>query len=104
MHAALSLEIAVGIAAFDAHGDALDARLFAQRQVQNLQLILAYLGPVGVHALQYLSPVLGVNAAGPGVNGKNGVVGVVLAAQHKQELTLVELIADLAGFSAKLST
>ena len=58
-------------------------------------------GPAGVHAVEHLGPVLGLGAAGAGVEGQNGVVGVVLAVEHGHQLQLVHrLLHRVDGFLA----
>ena len=50
------------------------------------------LGPAGVHPVQHLRPVLGLGAAGAGVEGQNGVVGVVFAAEQRRQPALADLL------------
>ena len=56
--AALSPQPAEGTLARDPHGDALIARLFARRLVQDLGVHLAPFRPAQVHAQQHVGPVL----------------------------------------------
>ena len=88
MDAGFGREQPVGVVA--GHGDrrALQPGLFARLIVDDLALEAAALGPAQVHAQQHLGPVLRLGAAGAGMNGEDGVLAIVLAAEH---------LLDLAG-------
>ena len=79
--AALSAQVTVGAAAADLYGHALDARLLAGSHVQDSGMVVALLGPAQVHTQQHLGPVLGVGAAGAGVDSEDGVAAVVLTGE-----------------------
>jgi len=49
------------------------------------------LRPAQVHAQEHLGPIAGVGAPGAGVDGNDGVGGVVLAAEHATQLGLGEI-------------
>ena len=56
--------------------------LVAGLQVDHLALEAAALGPAQVHAQQHLGPVLRLGAAGAGMDRDDGVLAIVLAAEH----------------------
>jgi len=102
VHAVLTLEQAVGVGALDHHGSALQAGFVAVLIVQHLYGHAVGHGPLVVHAVQHLGPVLCFGAAGTGVEGKDGIAVVVLAVQHGHELQLIHSLAygvhSLFGF------
>ncbi len=81
--AALGLEEAVGRAAVDRDGDALDARLLAFGLVQDLGPEAVSLGPAEVHPQQHLGPIGGFGPAGAGADRQEGVALVVFAAEEQ---------------------
>ena len=89
--AVLALEVAVGVLALDRDGGGLDARLLSALIVQGLIGEVVALGPAGIHAVEHGGPVLGLGAAGAGVDGQNGVVGVILARQQRGQPALLHL-------------
>ena len=91
--AGLALEVPVGVVAGDLEGRRLDPGLVAGQQVHDLDLVAAPLRPARVHAEQHLRPVLGLGAAGPGVDRDDGVLPVVLAREHDGQLELAERLA-----------
>ena len=76
----------IGVVALDLDGRRLDARLFARRLLQVLDLVAVLLGPARVHAHQHVGPVLALGAAGAGMHFEIGVVAVGLARQQRLEL------------------
>ena len=68
--------------------------LKSENGVHRLVGEVVLLGPVGVHTVEHLGPVLGLGAAGTGVEGQDGVVVVVLAVEHRHELQLVDGLLD----------
>ena len=79
VHALLGAEQAVGVLAGGPERGRLDARLLPRAGLEQLDLEAAPLGPAHQHAQDHLGPVLGVGAAGAGVDGHEGVAGVVAA-------------------------
>ena len=75
-------EIAVGVLPLDHDGGRLDPRLVPLLVVHNLVGEAVALGPAGVHAVEHLSPVLGLGAAGTGVDGEDYVGAVVLPGEQ----------------------
>ena len=84
--AELGPHIAVGIAPLDEDGDTLGAGLVARQDIEDIGAEALAFRPAQVHAQQDAHPVLGLGAAGPGVDGDDGVVVVVLAAEHALHL------------------
>ena len=92
VHAVFALQIAIGVLALDEDSGGLDARLVAGLIVHQLVGVPVALGPAGVHPVQHLRPVLGLGAAGAGVEGEDGVVGVVFTAEQRRQPALADLL------------
>ena len=88
--AAFALEEAVGVAAPDHELHGADPRFGALRYRLHHQVEAPPVGPPAVHAQQDLSPVLGVGAAGSGLNVADGITLVVLAREQRPDLQGVE--------------
>ena len=73
MHALLGAEEPVGVLARGAERRRLDAGLLPRAGLEQLDLEAAPLGPAHQHAQHHLGPVLGVGAAGAGVDGHERV-------------------------------
>ena len=80
--AVLTLQKAIGVLALDGDGGGLDACLVAFLVVQNFVDKAVALSPAGIHAVEHLSPVLGLGAAGTGVELQNGVGVVILTGEQ----------------------
>ena len=63
--------------------------------VDDLALEAAALGPAEIHAQEHLGPVLRLGAAGAGMDGDDGVLAVVLAAEHLLGLAGLDFGAQL---------
>ncbi len=100
--AALGGKEAVGVLASGDEGGRLEPGLLPRRGLLHLDLEAAPLGPAQVHAQKDLGPVLGVGSAGPGVDGDDGVAGVVLAAEQTRLLELGQAPLDRAELGAEL--
>ena len=85
----------VGEAALDDERRRQQARLLALGGLVDLDPEAAPLGPALVHAQQHLGPVLGVGAAGAGVQLDERVVLVVGPAEQAARLELARAIGDL---------
>ncbi|MNO87252.1 hypothetical protein D3C76_786710 [compost metagenome] len=81
------------------HGGALDAGDFAFGQFDDGGVEAALVGPAQVHAQQHVGPVLGLGAAGAGLDVQVGVVHVHLAAEHAAEFQLLEDLAQAFDFA-----
>src|ERR1700759_3007572 len=92
--AALGSEEAVGVLAAGDEGRRLEAGLLPRRGLRHLDVEAAPFGPAQVHAQEDLGPVLGVGAAGAGVDGDDGVAGVVLAAEEARLFELGQARLD----------
>ncbi len=86
VHADLRAEVAVRGVARDRERHVVDPRLVPLLEVDDLGLVAAPLAPAHVHAQQHLRPVLGVGAAGAGLDVHDGVGAVGRAGQHAPEL------------------
>ena len=89
--AALGLQQPVHVLALDGERGALEPRLVAVLQVVDLDLEAAALEPAQVHAQQHLGPVLGLGAAGAGVDGEDRAALVVLAAEEAELLAALQV-------------
>ena len=96
MHAALDLQIAIGVLALDQQRRRLDPRLLAGMEVDQFDLHAMPLGPAAVHPLQHSGPVVALGAAGAGVDLDIAVVGVGLAGQQRGDLVLLGPVGQLA--------
>ena len=74
--------VAVGVAPLDQDRDTLRSGLVSRQDIEDIGTEAHPFRPAEVHPQQDADPVLGLGAAGPGVDGDDGVVGVVLAAEH----------------------
>src|SRR5207244_11291114 len=88
-----SLTVALRAAAH-ARG-ALDPRLLAGLDLDELRRPAAALEEAEVHAQEHLRPILRLRAAGAGVDGDDGVALVVLARQLHRQLDAVDLGPEL---------
>ena len=95
MDAALGAQVAVGVAAVDGDGRALDAGLLALQLVEDLGPGSVALGPAQVHAQEHLGPVGGLGAAGAGADGQDRVALVVRT--REQERRALPLVIDAQG-------
>jgi hypothetical protein len=92
VHAALGLDVAVGVLALDDECRLGDARLVARLDVLDLDLEARALGPAVVHAEEHVGPVAGLGPPRPRLDGEERVVPVELACQEGRDLELVELV------------
>ncbi len=76
--------------------------LVAGLQVDDLALEAAALGPAQVHPEQHLGPVLGLGAAGAGMDGDDRVLPIVLAAEHLLDFAGVDLSGQLVEGAAEI--
>ena len=104
MHARFGAQITVGPLARYAQGDALDARLVARLQIQNLSLVATAGRPAHVHPLQHLGPVLRFGAAGAGIDAHDGALPVVGAGEHAGELHLAHSVLDTRQHTCRLGS
>ena len=102
VHAALGLEVAVGVVAVHLEGDGLDARLVAVEQVDLAHLEAHALGVADVHAVEHLRPVLRLGAARARVQREQGVAAVVFAVEQRGEPERVEVFAHALQFAPDL--
>ena len=57
-------------------------------------------GPAGIHAVQHFTPVLSLGAACTGMEGKNGIVGIIFAQQQSSQFASFQIV--IQGFKAFL--
>ena len=86
----LRLEVPVTVRSVDRQGRALDPGFVSGQEVQRFNLESLPFSPPHVHAQQHLRPILGFRAAGPGVDGEDGVVGIPLPRQQHLDSKLAE--------------
>ena len=79
MDAHFGAEVAESVGAADFQGAGAEAGFVAVGGVQHLDGTAAGSGPAGIHPQQHLNPVVGVGAAGAGVDGQDGGAVVVRA-------------------------
>jgi hypothetical protein len=89
-------ESTVSVAADHVHRGALDPGDLAGRDLDQLGLEAAALAPAQVHAQQHLRPILGLGAAGTGLDVEKGAAGVGLAREHARELQALRPLFHLA--------
>src|SRR5690349_11866983 len=92
--AALGLQDPVRVLAAHREGRRLEAGLLPGARLEQVALEAAVLRPAEIHAQQDLGPVLGVSAAGAGVDRDERVTRVVLAGEERVLLQPVELVAE----------
>ena len=102
VHAVFGFQKAVGVQPFDENGSALDPRLIAVQIVQNFIGVAVTLRPAGVHPVQHLCPVLRFGAAGPRMEGQNGVFGIILTGQQGGQPHLRHAGLQLLGVGGSL--
>ena len=100
--APLGLVGAVGVLALHGHRRRLEARLLARARLDELRLVAAVGRPAQVHPQHHLGPVLGIGAAGAGVDRDDGVARVVLAVEERVLLQPRELCGDGRELGAQL--
>ena len=82
MNADFAGQQTVGVFAGDPEGSRLDAGFLAGLVVVQGRLEAPALSPAHIHAHEHLGPVLRFGAAGAGMDGDDGVAGVVVARQQ----------------------
>src|ERR1051326_7501719 len=82
MDADFRLQQSVGIFAVDFDGGGFDAGAFAVEAIGNDGAEAVTLSPAQIHAQKHLGPVLALGAAGTGVDGHDGALGIVLAGEQ----------------------
>src|SRR5690606_13070868 len=102
VHADLGAQPAEGVVPLDVDGGALDARHFAGGAFDQVGLEAFVVGPAQVHAQQHFRPILGLGAAGAGLDIQVGIVGVHLAGEHAAEFQLGKTGVEAAHFTANL--
>ena len=94
VHAGFGRQQAVGVLAGDRERHALEPGFVARLIVDHLALEAAALGPAQVHAQQHLGPVLRLGAAGARMDRDDGVLAIVLAAEHLLDLAGLHFLVE----------
>jgi hypothetical protein len=89
------LQVSEGVGAFGGKGHPLDARLVTGLEIDDLRLVPVAFHPSGIHPEEHLGPVLGLGAAGAGVDGDDGVLVVVRVVEHQIEHVSVDPLAEI---------
>ena len=87
---------AEGVVAAHVHRGALDSRHVAAGNLDQLGVEILVLGPAQIHAQHHFRPVLGLGAAGAGLDVEIGVGGIRSAGEHAAEFERFEF-AEQAG-------
>ena len=82
----LALQVAVGVFALHHNGSTFQASLIPVQIVQGFHLVAVALRPAVIHPEQHFRPVLGLGAAGPRVEGEDGIVFVVFPGEQGGKL------------------
>ena len=94
MHARFGLQPAIGVLALDQEGRALDARLLAVGDIDDLDLELPPLGPARIHAHEHVGPILALRAAGARMHLEEAVIAVGFAGEQGLDLLAARAIRD----------
>ena len=97
VHAVFGFEEAVGVHSLDEDGGAFDARFVAVEVVQYFIGVAVALRPAGVHAVQHLRPILCLGAAGPRMEGKDGIFAVIFPGEQGGQTHLRHAGLQLLG-------
>ena len=89
--AVFALQQAVGILALDGNNGRFDTGLVTFLVVQRFPSVAVTLRPAGIHPIEHLAPVLGLGAAGTGVELENNVVCVILTGEQRGHTDLFDL-------------
>ena len=92
--AGLDGQRAVGVRRVDGERGRLEPGLFGVGRVEDLDRVLVLLGPADVHPHQHLGEVGGVDAAGPGTDGQQGVADVVLTGEQRADLERLDELVE----------
>ena len=103
VNALLGAEQPVRVFSLDQERGGLDAGFLARRRLEQLDVEPAPLGPSHLHAQQHLRPVLGVGAAGPGVDRDQRVARVVGTGEQALLLELLEALLHAADLLLELA-
>ena len=95
--AGLGAQEAVGVLAADLDGGALDAGHFAFGLFEQLDVEALAFGVAQIHALEHAGPVLGLGAAGAGLDFDEAGVAVHRVVEHAAELELAHPALEGGG-------
>ena len=94
VHAVFAFQKAVGVVPLHQNGGAFQARLVAVQIIQRFHVPAVARAKARVHAQQPLGPILRLGAARARVEGKNGVVCVILTRQKRHKAHLFHLFGQ----------
>jgi hypothetical protein len=95
--AGLGAEVAVSVVAADLEGRGLDPGNLALGLLEDLDPEAPALGVLDVHPHQHLRPVLGLGAAGAGLDVDEAVRRIERVPEHPPELPLLDLGREAGG-------
>ena len=98
MHTHFALQQPVGVLAIYFERDRFDARAFTFQAIRDHGLESVALRPAQIHAQQHLRPVLAFGTARAGMNGDDGIAGVVGARQQHLGFEFFEMRSEGADF------
>ena len=94
MYACLAFQIAVGVLPLDSDRRGLHPCFTAFQYVKDVDLEAVSLRPAGIHTVEHLVPVLGLGAAGSGVEIEDSVVLIVLAGEQRSQRQSIHLVGE----------
>lgn len=97
-----SFQIAIGIFAGRRKCGALNPGLLTGLIINDVYLKTVSLRPSDIHAKQHFRPILSFGAAGPGIDGDNGIFVIVFPAQNKIQREFSDPGIQLADLSFDL--
>src|SRR5271165_4510212 len=102
VHADLALQKSEGVLAVHGKRRGLQPSLFTGLVVVEYSLEALPLSPAQIHAQEHVGPILRLGAAGSGMDGDDGVAGVVLAGEQCLGFETVEQLAQRADFALQV--
>ncbi len=91
MHAGFRLQVSVCEVSLELYGAGLDSGLVAFHKFRGGHLVIVALAPADVHTHQHCAPVVGLGAAGAGVDGEHRPKAVAFGPEHILELQVFHL-------------
>jgi len=92
----------VGVFAFNAESDALQAGFFPRLIIKYLCLETALLSPFQIHTQEHLGPVLRFSAASARMNGANSIALIIFSRQQHLSFRLVQVMFETLDERAQL--
>ena len=98
MHAALGVQITVGIFAAHEQRDRFDPDFFALLDIDRLRAESAPLDPALIHPQKHVGPIARLRPARAGVNRHEGIRAIILAREKLPQLELLEFLHESRVF------